>query len=46
MDLKDEAPDAEGEEKGTTKKKDETEIVISGLYTKEQLSAFFSKKTL
>ncbi len=44
MDLKDEGGE-EGEE-GTKKKKDDADVPISGLYSKEQLAPFFSKKPL
>ncbi len=43
MELKDELV---GNEETAPKKKDESEILISNLYTKDQLAPFFQKKTL
>ena len=44
VDLKDDLEEGDGS--ATAKKVDPTEIVISNLYTKEQLSAYFTKKPL
>lgn len=42
MDLKDDP----SEEESAGKKKDDQEVIITGLYTKEQLSLFFAKKPM
>jgi hypothetical protein len=42
MDLKDDP----SEEESAGKKKDDQEIIITGLYTKEQLALFFGKKPM